>query len=49
MTSLAGSLADGMLADTNLIPPRPPIPHTKIRKGSSPQKSAETINTKTIY
>ena len=26
MRSLAGSLADGVLADVILIPPRPPIP-----------------------
>ena len=31
MTSLAGSLADGMLADVILIPPHPPIPSTNIR------------------
>ena len=49
MKSLAGSLADGVLADTNLIPPRPPIPPTQIMKGSSPRKSTETSNTKTIY
>ena len=34
MRSLAGSLADGELADTILIPPRPPIPPTnKGREG----------------
>ena len=32
MRSLAGSLPDGVLADVILIPPRPPIPPTYIRK-----------------
>ena len=32
MRSLAGSLADGVLADTILISPRPPIPSTNIRR-----------------
>ena len=32
MRSFAGSLADGVLADTILIPPCPPIPPTNIRK-----------------
>ena len=32
MWSLAGSLADGVLADTILIPPRLPIPPTNIRR-----------------
>ena len=31
MRSLAGSLADGVLADAILIPPCPPIPPTNIR------------------
>ena len=31
MRSLAGSLADGVLADAILIPPRPPIPPKKGR------------------
>ena len=37
MRSLAGSLADGVLADAILILPCPPIPHTNIMKvkGSS--------------
>ena len=38
MRSLAGSLADGVLADTILIPPRPPIPPTNIRKVKGPRK-----------
>ena len=46
MKSLAGSLADGMLADTNLIPPHPPIPLTQIMKGSSPRKSTEIVTQK---
>ena len=36
MRSLAGSLADGELPDTILIPPRPPIPPTNIRKVKGP-------------
>ena len=38
MRSLAGSLADGVLADAILIPPHPPIPPTNIRKVRDPQK-----------
>ena len=38
MRSLAGSLADGVLADAILIPPLPPILTTNIRKVSGPQK-----------
>ena len=44
MRSLAGSLADGVLADANLIPPRPPILPTNIRKVRG--RSTETSNTK---
>ena len=33
MRSLAGSLADGVLADAILIPPLPLIQPTNIRKG----------------
>ena len=36
MRSLAGSLADGMLADAILIPPHPPIPPTNIKKVKGP-------------
>ena len=36
MRSLAGSLADGVLADAILIPPRPPIPPTNIRMVRGP-------------
>ena len=32
MRSLAGSLAEGVLADAILIPPHPPILPTNIRK-----------------
>ena len=38
MRSWAGSFADGVLADAILIPPRPPIPPTNIRKGRGRQK-----------
>ena len=44
MRSLAGSLADGVLADAILIPPRPPIPPTNIRRVSGHKKSTETKN-----
>ena len=39
MRSLAGSLADGVLADTILIPPCPPKPPTNIRKARGPRKN----------
>ena len=42
MRSLAGSLADGVLAEAILIPPRPPIPLTNIRRGRGRRKSTET-------
>ena len=42
MRSLAGSLADGVLADAILISPRPPIPPTNIRKVRVREKSTET-------
>ena len=38
MTSLAGSLADGVLADAILISPRLPIPPTNIRMARGPPK-----------
>ena len=38
MRSLAGSLADGVLADAILIPPHPPIPPTNLKKVRGPQK-----------
>ena len=49
MRSLAGSLADSVLPDVILIPPRPPIPPTNITMVSGPQKSMETSNRKTIH
>ena len=49
MKSLAGSLADYVLADAILIPPLPLIPPNNIRKGRDRRKSTETSNTKTIY
>ena len=48
MRSLAGSLADGVLAGAILIPPHPPIPPTIIRMVRGPQKSMETSNRKII-
>ena len=48
MRSLAGSLADGVLADTIFIPPRLPILPTNIRKEGVLEKSTETSYTKTI-
>ena len=42
MRSLAGSLADGVLADAILIPPNPPILPTNIRKVRGRQKGSET-------
>ena len=49
MMSLAGSLGDGVLADMIIIPPRPTIPPTNIRKVRDLRKSTESSNTKTIY
>ena len=42
MRSLAGSLADSVLADAIFIPLRPPILPTNIRKGRGPQKKYRT-------
>ena len=39
MRALDGSLADGVLADVNIIPPIPPIPPTNIRMVRGPRKS----------
>ena len=44
--SLAGLLADGVLADTSLNSPCPPIPPSNIRKEGVIEKSTETSNTK---
>ena len=41
MSSLADSLADGVLADAILIPPHPAIPPTNIRKVGVLEKSME--------
>ena len=50
MRSLAGSVADAVLADAILILPcPPPILPTNIWKVKGLQKSTETSNTKTIY
>ena len=48
MRSLAGSLADGALADAILIPHRPLIPPINIRKVRGRKKYGTSI-TKTIY
>ena len=45
----ASSLADCVLADAILIPPRPSIPPTIIMKVRVLRKSMETGNRKTIY
>ena len=49
MRSLAGILADGVLADTFLFPSRPPISHTNIIMVRGPKKSSEISTTKNIY
>ena len=46
---LAGSLADGALADAFVVPPHPPIPPANIRKVRGRQKSTDSNNTKKIY
>ena len=46
---LVGSLADCVLADAILIPLRPPIPPTNLKKVRVREKSTETSNRKTIY
>ena len=38
MKSLAGSLTDGVLTDTTLIPPCPPIPPTNNKDGKGSLK-----------
>ena len=43
MRSLAGSLADGALADAFLIPPRLPIPPINIREARVRRKSTELV------
>ena len=49
MKSLAGLLADGVVVDDILIPPRPLIPPTNIRMVRGSQKSTENSNRKTIF
>ena len=53
MRSLAGSLADGVLADAILIPPRPPILPTdtahQYKEGKGSAKKVWKLMTKTIY
>ena len=46
MRSLAGSLADGVLADTILLPPRLPIPPTNIRMVRGPKKVRKLVRQK---
>ena len=48
MRSLAGSLADGVLAGAILIPSHTPIPPTNMRKGSGRRISTKTSNRKTF-
>ena len=45
MKTLAGSLADDVLADAILNPSHPPISPTTIRKVRGLRKSTETCNT----
>ena len=49
MRSLAGLLADGVLANAIVIPSRPLIPPNVIRRVRGHHSSTETKNTKTIY
>ena len=48
MRCVSGSLANGVLAEAILIPPRPYHPPIKGREGVV-DKSTEASNTKTIY
>ena len=49
MRSLAGSLADGVLAEAILIPPCPPIPPTNIRMvGVLEKKYGKLVSQKTF-
>ena len=43
MRSLAGLLADGVLTDAFLIPPRPSIPPTNIGKVGVPKKKRKLV------
>ena len=49
MRSLAGSLADGVLADTILILPRPPIPPTNIWQVRGSSKKVRKLVTLKPY
>ena len=44
MKSFGGSLANGVLTDAILIPPRLPVPPTNIRKVRGLRRSIETSN-----
>ena len=46
MRSLAGSLADGVLADAILISPHPPIPPTNIGMVRDPQNVRKLVTEK---
>ena len=46
MRSLAGSLADGVLADAIFISPRLPIPPTNIRKVRASKKVRKVVTQK---
>ena len=45
MRSLAGSLADDVLADAILIPPLPPIPPTNYKDGKGSSKKVRKLVT----
>ena len=45
MRSLAGLLADGVLADVILIPPRPPIPAYQYKVGNGSSKEVQKLVT----
>ena len=44
-----GSLADCVLADAILIPPRPPIPPTNLKKVRGPQKKVRKQITQKLF
>ena len=49
MWSLAGSLTDRVLADSILIPPRPPILRDQYKDGKGSSKKYGNSNIKKIY
>ena len=49
MTSLTGSLADGLLPDAILIPPHPPIPPTNIKKTRDRRKKVRKLVTQKTF